>query len=429
MSYGLPRRSSGALESSPGWAEALGGILGTVGSFMQAKQQHALQQQQLDRQKMIDQQNATLHGLQVAGLRGSLTAQGLDDKGGQLPDPYVQQQQAQVGPMVQTAPQGETSDQALQGFAQKAATPIPNDPMAHAIALTLAGQTAPAARYRQQYQDQQTGIDKRIQRTSEGFDMSGNSLPDDYQGQPQGATAMTDYGNFQDAPNYRDQGVDMLRHADFLDKKGQGGVAAKLRASAKEYIAAQDKIDADKRARDAATALAVFRHLTTTETNRHNTSTEGENRNYHGQLGKQFATAEGGRNSRNAATIGSAQSIAAGRDATTRRGQDLGHQDRVRGQDLGVQRFNAGALNKSATDIYGAWGRLQKVRGVKPPTDDPNFSTHLSDFAKLTPAGRDQFMASKAIPDSTKGILRRLGAPSLPQLLTAPAAGGEDDDE
>lgn len=168
MSYGLPRRTSGALESSPGWAEALGGILGTVGSFMQAKQQRALQQQELARQKAQDDAVAQTRGLQNALTRGQLTSLGLDDQGNQRPDPYVQQQQAQ--PLVQDAPtQGQPgdSDAALRGFSQQA---NPEDQLKqHVLALLGAGMVARAAPYQQQLATQQTASRLKAQDTRQGM--------------------------------------------------------------------------------------------------------------------------------------------------------------------------------------------------------------------------------------------------------------------
>lgn len=155
MSYGLPRRSSGALEGGSNWGTVLGGLFGVVSAAMQAKQQHALQQQQLDRQKSQDDAIAQTRGLQNALTRGQLTSLGLDDQGNQRPDPYVQQQQAQ--PLVQDAPtQGQPgdSDAALRGFSQQA---NPEDQLKqHVLALLGAGMVARAAPYQQQLATQQT---------------------------------------------------------------------------------------------------------------------------------------------------------------------------------------------------------------------------------------------------------------------------------
>lgn len=170
MSYGLPRRGTGALEKSSGWADALGGILGTVGAFMQAKQANALQQQQLDRQKANDEALARSRGLQDALTRGQLTSHGLDDQGNLRPDPYIQQQQNAPGnALVQEAPtQGQPgdSDAALRQFTQ-AANPEDNLKQ-HVLALLGAGMVARAAPYQQQLTMQQQTNDRAAQAARQG---------------------------------------------------------------------------------------------------------------------------------------------------------------------------------------------------------------------------------------------------------------------
>lgn len=437
MSY-LPRRGYGTYESSPGWAEALGGIAGLVGNLLAGKQQNALQQQALARQQTLDQQNAQLHALQVAGLRGGLTAQGLDQQGNALPDPYLQQRQAQTAQA--QAPAGlvdaaSAMDGGPAASPQQPTLPGPDNLQAHIAALVAAHMTGPAQAIRQQVvdqrqqsQDQQALIDKQIARTSAGYDMQGNPLTDDYTGTPQGQTVQTGFmkptpadwhapmalpDTFQAEPNYRDQGVDMLRHAQFLDDKGQHGVADKLRSQAKTYIDTQDKIDTQNRQQAAAIALAVY-HQGTLANQVNNLA---ETHAYHGQQGQQFATGQANANSRAASHDATLSGIAEGRNAVL-----------TRGQDIGVQRFNAGVMNRNATDIYKAWQRLSTgPRGMKPPSDDPAFATHLADFAKLTPAGRDALLNSKALPESTKGVLRKLGAPALPTMLNVPADDAGDE--